>query len=320
MRDVNDLRQALDTASADVRIQVPPADVVRRVRQVRLRRYGVAGAGVVALAAMMVPVLLLGGGGAGSTGIVIGANPVPTVPSPAPSPSPSASATLCRAADYKTPPEWLGPLVDTGVVLDAPNLGKRFETLVGFYGTVEQPTFAVVFRDLASNCDEPWDNVGLLRATDGDLPGKRGGAGVYQFLSVQLDFGPRDVLDLGFYTRSAARVTVTSEGQESDAHTALNAETGWTFFWVRRTAARLPDGYNTTPVPYTGPEVPTLTAYDQAGQVQHTVTGGVFVGSRVQNPRDNSPDPLPPGATNPSPTADDEPPAGPSPSGSSPVR
>ena len=304
MRDVNDLRHALQVGSADIVIQVSPQTVVRRVRQVRLRRYGVAGAGVVALAAMMVPVLLLGGGGPGSTGLVIGAASVPTSPSPDPSPMASASAEPCTPPPATKPGyASLGPLVDTGVILDAPNLGKRFDTLIGFYGTVEQPLFAVVFRDLTLNCDEPWDMVGLVRATDGDLPGKYGGAGLYQFLSLQLDFGPRDVLDLGLYTRTAARLTVTTEGQESDAHTAVNAETGWTLFWVRRAAARLPTGYNTTPVPYAGPEVPTVTAYDQAGNVQHTVTGGVFVGSGVQNPRDNSPDPLPSGQTDPSPAA-----------------
>jgi hypothetical protein len=246
-------------------------------------------------------VLLLGGGpGAGSSSLVIGAAPSQSAPSLTPSTSPSPSLRMCTESSKMTL-TWLGQLVDTGVVLDAPNLGTRFEILMGFYGTVEQPVFAIVFRDLTLNCDEPWHNVGLLRATDGDLPGKRGGAGVFQFLSQQLDFGPRDVLDLGFYTRSAARVTVTSEGRESEAHTAVNTETGWTFFWVRRNAARLPDGYNTTPVPYTGPEVPTLTAYDQAGQVQHTVTGGTFVGGGVQNPRDNSPDPLPSGQSDPSP-------------------
>jgi hypothetical protein len=310
MRDVNDLRHALEVGSADVVIQVSPQAVVRRVRRVRWRRGALVGSALLTVAAMVVPVVLLGGNAGSGTGVVgIGAVPTPiTPPSPNPTPGPSGSAgasaspKLCDESPKMTATyRWLGPLVDTGVVLDAPNLGKRFETLMGFYGTVEQPVFAIVFRDLALNCDEAWDNVGLLRATDGDLPGKYGGAGVFQFLSQQLDFGPRDVLDLGFYTRSAARVTVTSEGHESDAQTAVNAETGWTFFWVRRDAARLPDHYNTTPVPYTGPEVPTLTAYDQAGQVQHTVTGGLFVGGGVQNPRDNSPDPLPSGQSDPSP-------------------
>ena len=93
MRDVNDLRQALDTASADVRIQVPPADVVRRVRQVRLRRYGVAGGSVHGPALTLA--MGLGSGLAGTD-----AAPITRLDEPEP---PSSSTGTIIAARATTP-------------------------------------------------------------------------------------------------------------------------------------------------------------------------------------------------------------------------
>jgi hypothetical protein len=118
----------------------------------------------------------------------------------------------------------------------------------------------------------------LARASDGTISGKYDADPHFMFFSSQIALGPDDVVDVGVYAGSACRVTVKSEGKESDAATAHNDDSGWTLFWVRRAAAPLPPGYNSTSV-----------AYDGSGRVQDTVTGGFLVGNQVQNPRDNLP-------------------------------
>ncbi len=96
---------------------------------------------------------------------------------------------------------------------------------------------------------------------------------------------------MGIYSGTAIRISVASEGHDSDAHLAPNAATGWTFFWVERTARPLPADANVGPQAYTGPERLTITAYDAAGRPVHSVTGGFHIGGRTQNPRDNAPEP-----------------------------
>ncbi|MCM0674044.1 hypothetical protein NCC78_04915 [Micromonospora phytophila] len=161
--------------------------------------------------------------------------------------------------------------------------------LIGLEGTRDQPGFIVAFRDQETAAVQVWDTLGFGRESNGDIAGKRAGDPAYQFLSSQLALGPNKVLDIGLYTRAAHRITVTSEGHATDAHIAKNAATGWTFFWVQRSARPLPTDRFATPEHYRGPEQVTVTAYDGAGRPQHTATGGPLVGGSVQNPRDGSP-------------------------------
>jgi hypothetical protein len=126
----------------------------------------------------------------------------------------------------------------------------------------------------------------------------RGGGGsfatkgqTWQFYSSQLPLTAGRVLDVGIYSGSAHRITVASEGHTSDAHVMENAATGWTFFWVQRTAKPLPADANVGSQEYQGPERLTITAYDAEGRTLHTVTGGFHTGNRAQNPRDHGPDP-----------------------------
>lgn len=279
MRDTDDLRRALSAETAHLTVHIPVQAIRRRARGVRVRRSAtVAVAGGLAVLAVAAPIVLLRGGSAADGAPLRPAAP-PTCPT-TPAASPSASPGV---------PETLGPLADTGSVLDAAG-GVSYDVLIGLQGTREQPTFVIAFRNRNTGAVEVWQMVGLLRGEEGDLPSKMGGDPHYQFLSDQLTLEPRRVLDVGLYTRTAHRITVASEGRETDAETALNTPTGWTLFWVERSAAPVPPVYNTTAEAYTGPEVPTLTAYDANGRTQHTVTGGVFVGNRVQNPRDHQPD------------------------------
>jgi hypothetical protein len=274
MRDINDLRHALDAETADLTVHLPADLIRRRARRVRMRQASVvAAAAVLAVAALAVPTVLLSDG---SSPGYDAAGQMPQVPwCPAPSPSDSIPS--------------LGPLVETGVTLDAPNVNTRYDVLLGLTGTRDQPGFVIAFRDRHTGMVEPWDTTVLGRGAKGDFPGKRAGDPAHQFQSSQLTLGPKSVLDVGLYSRAAHRITVTSQGRATAARTALNAATGWTFFWAQRAAAPLPPGHNTTPDEYHGPEQLTLTAYDADGRPQHTVKGGFDIGHNVQNPRDHQP-------------------------------
>ncbi len=270
MRDINDLRDRLVAETAHLTVDISPDVIRRRARGVRMRRAAAtAVAAALTVAALVVPgALLLGGSTPASD---VGGGDVPSS-----CPRPNEDATL-------------GPLVETGTTLDAPNLGTQFDVLIGFVGTRDQPGFVLAFHDQHTGEVRMWDITGLARDSLGDLPGKHPEDPTFQFLSKQLTLGPNSVLDVGLYTRSANRITVASEGRETDAQTRVNAETGWTLFWAQRTAAPLPLEHNVTAEEYQGPERLTLTAYDAAGRPQHAVTGGPFVGHYVQNPRDHSP-------------------------------
>jgi hypothetical protein len=93
---------------------------------------------------------------------------------------------------------------------------------------------------------------------------------------------------MGVYSRQAARISVASAGQPTDAHLVALSPNGWTLFWVRRDAAPLPDGAGTTEIPYQGPEQVTLTAYAADGAVEQIVDGasendGRFIGLSPQS-------------------------------------
>lgn len=286
MKDIDDLRHALAAETADLAVHLPPETIRRRARRLRVRRSaGIAAAGALAVVALATPTVLLNGGSGYQA-----AGPMPPASEPA-CPTP---------ADPHGKITWLGPLVETGVTLDAPHVNARYDVLLGLLyapvyaspGSDQQLPgygFVIAFRDQKTGAVQNWDMLGLGRDPNGDFPGKRPGDPGHQFQSSQLTLGPNSVLDVGLYSRSAQRITVASEGRATEARTAQNAATGWTFFWVRRDAAPLPEGHNTTPVEYTGPEQLTITAYDVAGKVQHSVTGGFHVGHHAQNPRDHQP-------------------------------
>jgi hypothetical protein len=290
MRSINELRRGLDAETADLVVDIPLEVIRTRVRRVRMRRATrIAVGAALTVAAMVTPVLILGRGTA----------PQPTVAAP---PSASTSESACPTPSAASPLPagaplevggGLGPFVSTGVTFDAPNLNTQFDVLVGISGTRDTPVFTIGFRNRNTGQTEPWDGTVLARDAQGDLPGRTADGVARRFFSVQLILGPNRVLDVGFYTRAPQRVTVTSENRPTDAEISLNVETGWSLFWAVRDAAPLPPDYNMSQVVYDGPENVTLTAYNAAGNVEYTVTGGVFVGNRVQNPRDNSPTHVP---------------------------
>jgi hypothetical protein len=275
MRDVDDLRRALDAETADLTIHISADVIRRRARNVRMRQASVMAAAVLAVAAPAVPTVLLAGGSSPSYDI---AAPMSKEPCPTP-----VHSVWQRSAPS------IGPLVETGVTLDAPNLNTRYDVLLGLIGPRDQPGFVIGFRDRDTGVVEFWDTTGLSRGPNGDFAGKRAGDPTHRFQSSQLTLGPHEVLDVGLYSRAAHRITVASEGRATDARTTRSAATGWTFFWARRTAAPLPPNHNTTAEEYRGPERLTLTAYDAADGPQHTVTGGYHIGHHVQNPRDDGP-------------------------------
>jgi hypothetical protein len=276
MRNIDDLRQALAAESAGVVIQVSPERVRRRARAVRTRRNATV-VGLLAVVAMAVPGVLLVG------------RPILAPGSGASCPT-SAATGEPDAKPSGEPGTQLDQSIGTGVLIPVPERHTQVEVVIKLVGTVQQPAFVVGFCDLNDSAVRwPTTIMYLARAPDGTISGKYDSDPHFRFFSSQVALGPDDVLDAGVYAGSAGRVTVTSEGRESDAATAHSDASGWTLFWVRRVAAPLPPGYNSTPVTYTGPEVLTLTAYDGSGRVQDTVTGGFLVGNQVQDPRDNLP-------------------------------
>lgn len=286
MRNIDDLRQALDAETADVAVHLPADAIRRRARRIRTRRaFAMGGAAVFVSAALAVP-LALSAVGTGASYEVGG-----QLPPAAACPTGDTGAEGGHGSGLS--PFSLGPAVGTGVMLDAPDVGTRYEVILALTGPRDHPGFVIGFRNptvtLYTGIVEPWDTTMLARDQNGDFPGKYAGDPSFQFYSGQLALGPNKVLDVGLYTRAAHRITVASEGRATEARTQRNAATGWTFFWVERAARPLPRDANTTPKEYQGPERLTLTAYDAAGQVQHSVTGGFHIGHAVQNPRDHQP-------------------------------
>jgi hypothetical protein len=232
---------------------------------------------VLATVALAAPVVLLGRSPAGPID-----SPVGQVPSSMVDPTPELSP-----ADHGEI-VWRGPLVDTGFTVDAPNRGTSFDVLLGLMGPGNQLGFVIALRDQHTGEVQPWINTDASRSPQGDFSGKHPGDETHQFVSGQLALGSHDVLDMGIYSGDAARVTVASEGRATNASTAVNTQTGWTFFWVERDAAPLPEDALAGPAEYTGPERLTITAYSGKGQVLHTVTGGFHIGSPVQTPSDDA--------------------------------
>ncbi|MEO3816587.1 hypothetical protein [Plantactinospora sp. B24E8] len=290
MRDIHDLRHALNAETTDVAVHISPDLVRRRAHRIRTWRRTVAAAAVIAVAAGTVSTVRL----------VNAATPGFDVAGP-----PSSGTSLCPSPPDGPTSEMdaLGTLVETGAVLDVPSRNLRYDVLIGLTWTIDEPGFAVAFRDQQAGTVEVWDTTLEVRDPSGDLAGKRADDPPRQFLSSQLELGPNTVLDVGLYTRTAHRITVASEGAATDAETSRNAATGWTLFWAQRRATPLPPERHTVSGFYEGPEQVTLTAYDAVGQPQHTVTGGLGVGGSVQNPRDGSAGPADPTSSPTTPTA-----------------
>jgi hypothetical protein len=277
MRDINDLRHTFDAETADLAVDIPPDLIRRRARGLRVRRATLTAAvGVLAAAALALPAVELFNGS--SLGYHA-AGQESRAPCLKPSPDDG----------YDTSPSMLGPLVETSVTFDAPNVNTRYDVLLGLDGPRDMPAFLIAFKDRNTLTIEAWDSIVLHRSPNGEFSGKQAGDFTHQFQTAQLILGPNSVLDVGLYSGAADRITVASEGHATDAGTARNAATGWTFFWAQRAAAPLPPAARSSAEEYHGPEQLTINAYDAAGRLQHTVTGGHFVGLPVQNPRDNQP-------------------------------
>ena len=287
MRDIEDLRRALDDTAADLVPHIPPERVRRRARVLRARRGATLGA-VMVLAAVSLagPIVLLGRGQGGPADSAVGQASSPST-DPTPYPVKTEQVNVLNS---------LGILGDTGVTLDAPNLHTSFDVILYLTGEPDSPGFVIGFRDQGTGVIEQRDITMLVRSPNGDFSGKRPGDATIQFQSGQLVLGPHRVLDLGLFGGTASRVTVASEGKTTDADTVVNVETGWTFFWAERDAAPLPEDALSGPDEYTGPERLTITAYDGSRRLA-SVTGGFHIGHSVQDPRgnqspgDNSPEP-----------------------------
>ncbi|MFC7549758.1 hypothetical protein [Plantactinospora sp. GCM10030261] len=274
MKNVDDLRHALETETAGLSVNLPAELVRTRARRVRTRRAAlVTASALLAVGALTVPMVSLPGGS--STRYEAGAVPCPTGPAVAP----------------------LGTPVETGAVLNAADNTPRWDVLLNLGGFPDNPLFGVEFRDRVTGTRGVWDTVDLVRAPNGDIAGKRGGDPTFRFYSAQLALGGTDVLDVGVYAGRAGAVTVASGGRAADATISLNEATGWTLFWVRRPATPSPPDADAGAVESEGPGGLTLTAYDGAGRRLATVTGGFLVGAAVQNPRDGQSAQEAPGST-----------------------
>jgi hypothetical protein len=275
MHDTEFLRQAMRAETTDLPMYLPIDRIHRRARGLRaVRRATVAGACALVVAAVAVPGYALLDR-ARPAGQPVGGPPV------------TATASQCAHPTFGAPDyPLLGPVVATGARLEG--RGGPWDIVLALTGPRQYPDFTVAFLDAQTGEDRLWDMTGVRPGPEGDFSAK---GRTYQFLSHQLPLAPNRVLDMGIYSRTAARITVASEGHGVDAHISPNAATGWTFFWVERTARPLPADALNGPQEYTGPERLTITAYDAAGHILHTITGGFNIGGRPSNPRDNSPDP-----------------------------
>jgi hypothetical protein len=274
MNDINDLRHALEIETADLSARFPVDRIRRRARRLRVwPRVTMATAAVVAVAAGAVPATaLLSGSGRAAD---IAGQTSWTSPCP---PEPSAESDR----DIRT----LGPMVETGAIVDLPAKDGLYDVLLSLVGTRDTPGFAVAFRDRDTCEVDAWYTAGVGRDDrTGDIPDRRSGNGAYPFFTIQLPLGENRVLDVGLYTREAHRITVASEGEAAAAKMARNAETGWTLFWVERSATPLPDRFSTLR-PYGGPDQVVLAAYDPEGRLLHTAEGRL-VGEDVWNPQYN---------------------------------
>lgn len=279
MPDIDYLRQAMHAETTDLPMNIPIDRIHRRARGLRTLRV----ATVVAASTLVISGVAVSGFAlfdrAPSAGDLYAGAPAASSPSSCEE-IPALGSTGARPL--------LGPIVETGVSIEGPDQ-KRYDVVFAVNGERNDPLFNVAFRDRQTGDARPWD-MGMLPP-----PGPDGGftaKGVtWWFESSQLPLAAGRVLDMGIYSGTAHRITVASEGRSSDANVTQNTATGWTLFWVERTAKPLPAEANVGPDEYQGPERLTITAYDAAGRRQHTVTGGFHIGSRTQNPRDNSPDP-----------------------------
>jgi len=275
--NVDEFRRVLH-ADDELGAQIPVERIRRRVRQIRARR----GAGVTATLAVVVAVVAmlavtLPGRSAGEQAGV-----------------PSGTATTCPSPTFASPvPEVDFTPIDTGVVVAAGN-GTQYHVTLGVTGPVEDPFLTVEYRDPTGRLADAGTQMEIGPHPGGDFSGKYTADPTHRFLSVQLPLGPHSVLDMGVYSRPAARISVASAGQPTDAQVRAFPATGWTLFWVRRDAAPLPEGAKSTQTPYQGPEQVTLTAYAAGGTVEHTVNGaseddGRFVALPVQSLADAGP-------------------------------
>jgi hypothetical protein len=277
MPDTEYLRQAMHTETADLAIHLPIDRIHRRARGLRARRTATAAAAfAVVISAMAVPAFALFDNAGRGDGLRFGGAPTSS-PSACPTPALGSPGT----------PALLGPAVETGASIEGSD-GKRYAVVAALTDKRNDPLFTLAFRDEQTGDVRAWHMIEVPRGSRGDFTAK---GRTWQFESTQLPLSADRVLDVGIYAGTAARITVASDGQGSDAHISRNAVTGWTFFWAERTARPLPVDANVGPQEYTGPERLTITAYDATGQVRHTVTGGFDTGNRTQNPRDNARDP-----------------------------
>jgi hypothetical protein len=254
--DVDEFRRLLRAEDEPV-AQIPVERIRRRAWRIRARR----GAGLaVTLAAVVAAVTTLAVTRPGlSAGHQAGA--------------PSGTTTNCP--------------IDTGVVGEGHD-GTRYHVILGVTGPSDGPFLTVAYREPAGALADATTQIQIGPHPSGDFSGKQMTDPTHRFLSVQVPLGPHSVLDMGVYSRPAARISVTSAGQPTDAHLQALSATGWTLFWVQRDAAPLPDGAKSTATPYQGPEQVTLTAYAADGTGEYTVNGasedeGRFIGLPVQS-------------------------------------
>jgi hypothetical protein len=239
--NVDEFRRIL-RADDELDAQTPVERIRRRARQIRARRISAVTVTVAAVvAAVSTLAVTLPGRSAGQQ-----------------AGAPSDDCPISTAA-----------LIDTGVVVEATN-GTQYHVILG---VTDDSFLTVAYRDATGGLACATTEIEIGPHPGGDFSGKNTQDPTHRFLSVQVRLGPHSVLDMGVYSRPAARISVASAGQPTDAHLQAPSATGWTLFWVRRDAAPLPDCAKSSQTPYQGPEQVTLTAFAADGTVEHTVNG-----------------------------------------------
>lgn len=231
MRTVADLRRAMIEETENLAPRVTVADVRRQALRRRRLRWAVT-----AVVSGLVPLL---------AGLLINGSQPAAPPLPAPTPRPAPTVPIAVHPSF--PP--VGDVITTGV-----RVGNDNELVFWFH---EGPGLSAGLRNTAT---------GTVRGLDG------GGGGGLGFANLaQIDDRRGGLVDYGLFVGDAARITVSSSGQQVDAELApWSSDRSYIVFWARHIGTPLPP---TGAPEATGVAQPRFTAYDRAGEVIATAEG-----------------------------------------------
>jgi hypothetical protein len=241
MRTVADLRRAMIEETENLAPRVRFADVRRRARRRRFRW------GVTSVVAALAPLL---------AGLLINGLQPAAPPLPAPTPRPAPTVPISVHPSF--PP--VGDVITTDV-----RVGNDSELVFWFH---EGPFLSAGLRNTATGTVRSLAGAPVT-CSAGTCPG--GGEHGFDHHLGQIDDRLGAVVDYGLFVGDAARIIVSTGGQQVDAELApWSVDPSYIVFWVRHGGTPLPP---TGAPEATGTAQPRFTAYNRAGEVIATAEG-----------------------------------------------